>query len=192
MLRHCLKFGLKHLRAETWDEFKSKNETLPVIFPRSTSLSSLIAHQPDHVFFDDQRTPEVENASAIIIRAFKLMCEEAKTFEADKPLTWRNYNPVSIPHLTRIPAFGKYNISTDGAGDALNATRNSVGPSWRMVVEQGEKVKAFAVYPGGQSGNPGSPYYTTGLDKWTKGEYFQLEFVNGPNQLKEKVAEIKF
>ncbi len=45
-----------------------------------------------------------------------------------------------------------------------------------MVVELTQPVKAFGVYPGGQSGNPGSPHYDTGLDHWAKGEYFALSF----------------
>jgi penicillin amidase len=37
-------------------------------------------------------------------------------------------------------------------------------------------VKAWGVYPGGQSGNPGSPYYDNFVDEWANGKYFQLQF----------------
>jgi penicillin amidase len=37
-------------------------------------------------------------------------------------------------------------------------------------------IKAYGVYPGGQSGNPASKYYIHGLEKWTNGEYFELNF----------------
>jgi penicillin amidase len=48
------------------------------------------------------------------------------------------------------------------------------GPSWRMVVELGDTVKAYGVYPGGPSGNPGNAAYNTSIEKWAKGEYFEL------------------
>jgi penicillin amidase len=38
-------------------------------------------------------------------------------------------------------------------------------------------VKAWGVFPGGQSGNPGSPFYATGLDKWVAGKYNELFFM---------------
>ena len=40
-------------------------------------------------------------------------------------------------------------------------------------------------FPGGQSGNPGSPYYKTGVDNWTKGKYFKLNFAKNKEELDE-------
>ncbi|MBW7891399.1 MAG: penicillin acylase family protein, partial [Chitinophagaceae bacterium] len=51
------------------------------------------------------------------------------------------------------------------------------GPSWRMVVELNKETDAYVVYPGGQSGNPGSPYYDSFLDKWAAGEYYKAWFM---------------
>ncbi len=51
------------------------------------------------------------------------------------------------------------------------------GPSWRMVVEMNkDKIVAHVVYPGGQSGNPGSKYYATFLDYWVSGKYYKVNF----------------
>ena len=36
----------------------------------------------------------------------------------------------------------------------------------------------MAVYPGGQSGNPGSKYYDTFVDTWAAGKYYPLLFVD--------------
>ena len=47
-----------------------------------------------------------------------------------------------------------------------------------MVVQMGDAIEAYGVYPGGQSGNVGSKYYATFLDKWVKGEYYKLSFYN--------------
>ena len=37
-------------------------------------------------------------------------------------------------------------------------------------------IKAWGVYPGGQSGNPGSRFYNNLLDPWAEGKYFRLKF----------------
>ena len=50
------------------------------------------------------------------------------------------------------------------------------GPSWRMIVDLGDEVKAIGVYPGGQSGNPGSKYYDNMVDTWANGQYNDLNF----------------
>ena len=42
------------------------------------------------------------------------------------------------------------------------------GPSWRMVVDWGTKTFE-GVYPGGQSGNPASSWYTNRVDTWWAG-----------------------
>jgi penicillin amidase len=65
-------------------------------------------------------------------------------------------------------------IAADGCPDAINATGYSFGPSWRMVISLEEKVKGYAVYPGGQSGNPASKYYKNMIDAWVKGQYYTL------------------
>ncbi|HRP18739.1 MAG TPA: penicillin acylase family protein, partial [Ginsengibacter sp.] len=45
---------------------------------------------------------------------------------------------------------------------------------WRMVVQMSPETEAYGVYPGGQSGNPGSRYYDNFVSHWTKGEYYRL------------------
>jgi len=58
----------------------------------------------------------------------------------------------------------------------LNATSSRNGPSWRMIVTLGDKVTARVVYPGGQSGNPGSPHYDSMVDTWQAGKYYDALF----------------
>jgi penicillin amidase len=45
-----------------------------------------------------------------------------------------------------------------------------------MIVDLGDEVKAIGVYPGGQSGNPGSKYYDNMVDTWVNGQYNDLNF----------------
>ena len=47
----------------------------------------------------------------------------------------------------------------------------------RMIVEITSPPTALGIYPGGQSGNPGSKYYDNFIDDWAKGEYHSLNFL---------------
>ena len=59
----------------------------------------------------------------------------------------------------------------------VNATSLRHGPSWRMVVELGGPIRAWGIYPGGQSGNPGSQFYDNMVNDWVAGKYHELLFL---------------
>jgi len=101
-------------------------------------------------------------------------------------LTWANYKHTSVEHLLfTLKPFGRFNIQTGGGKHILNATADRWGPSWRMVVSLEKETKAYGVYPGGQSGNPGSKFYDNFLDKWAAGEYYELWYMKS-NQEQSK------
>ena len=41
-----------------------------------------------------------------------------------------------------------------------------------------EGVRGYGVYPGGQSGNPGSKTYDQFVETWRTGELYDLQFLN--------------
>jgi penicillin amidase len=43
-----------------------------------------------------------------------------------------------------------------------------------MVVSLTTKTEAYGVYPGGQSGNPGSKFYDNFVNDWAAGKYYSL------------------
>jgi penicillin amidase len=43
-----------------------------------------------------------------------------------------------------------------------------------MVVHLTTPVEAYGIYPGGQNGNPGSPFYDNMAMDWAKGQYYRL------------------
>jgi penicillin amidase len=45
-----------------------------------------------------------------------------------------------------------------------------------MVVELGPVVRAWGLFPGGQSGNPASRWYDDRLGRWSDGELDTLRF----------------
>ena len=64
-----------------------------------------------------------------------------------------------------------------GNGNIINAVTHSHGPSWRMIVHLTTPTEAYGVYPGGQSGNPGSRFYDDYIDSWVEGKYNKLWFM---------------
>lgn len=161
----------------TFDEVLVWKDSLPVLMPENWRLFELLERTPSDAIFDNKKTPDKETAKQVVTAAFKTMIEELGPKLADPTFTWANHKKTSIQHLARIPAFSKNDLDIGGYKQALNAISEYNGPSWRMVVELGDEVKAWGVFPGGQSGNPSSPFYTTDLDKWTKGEYNELFFM---------------
>ena len=89
---------------------------------------------------------------------------------------WQNYRGTDIHHLAKIPGFGNLNLPTGGDWNIPNATAKTHGPSWRYVVELGDRPKGYGIYPGGQSGYPGSIYYDQFIESWVKGELYELNF----------------
>lgn len=83
---------------------------------------------------------------------------------------------------------GAPNVFTGGGSESINAIHGSHGPSWRMVVELGPEVKARGVYPGGISGNPGSPNYDAFLETWRTGQLYELDFMrNEPEEFNYRI-----
>ncbi|MEM9917866.1 MAG: penicillin acylase family protein, partial [Bacteroidota bacterium] len=162
----------------TWDEiYALQKEKGAIAFPESYRTIAIMEEDPESVFFDIQATDKKENISDIVRQSFGEMAEEiaGRTAEGQSNL-WGDYRPAPIGNLARIPAFGVLDKRISGDKSALNANSNGAGPSWRMIVELGEEPRAFGVYPGGQSGNPGSPYYDSMLDYWAEGKYYELKF----------------
>ena len=87
-----------------------------------------------------------------------------------------------IGHLLRLEPFNIH-VNHGGNQNIVNAHSRTHGPSWRMVVSlEKSGVKAWGVYPGGQSGNPGSYYYSNLLDTWVADKHFQLSFLHAADE----------
>ena len=99
---------------------------------------------------------------------------DLKKAEADGKLEWAKYKGTTVSHLAKIPAFSRANLPIGGGSNIINATRDTHGPSWRMVISLTQNTEAFGIYPGGQSGNPGSRFYDNFISDWAAGKYYTL------------------
>ncbi|MEM1322839.1 MAG: penicillin acylase family protein [Bacteroidota bacterium] len=163
----------------TWDEMKS--DTLDILSPETWRTIALLGEDPENKYFDDLATPKQETAQDIVTRSFQEMSEDVEEWKKKgKELIWKNFQSPQITHLLRLPAFGSGQLDVGGSRQSLNAISERNGPSWRMVVEMGSPIKAYGIYPGGQSGNPGSPYYDNMIKDWSEGKPYPLLFLQSP------------
>jgi penicillin amidase len=167
---------------KTWDEMDAlRQQEKDILFPDGWRLIQMLESDTSNAFFDHPNTPARENARDIVNEAFLAMQGYFRS-NPDKRASWGQYRPVQIKHLGQIEAFSRMNLAIGGHKSAPNAQNYGFGPSWRMVVELGDKPRAYGVYPGGQSGNPGSPYYDNMVDYWAKGQYYELLFLQSPEE----------
>jgi len=171
---------IRSFYANTWDEFDGIKDSIDILMPETWKTISMLVNLPDHEYFDIQSTPTREIAKDVAVISFQKACNKIKEWKKEHPqtpLTWGNYKTDRVNHLARLPAFSSDELPVGGDRHVLNAIRWGAGPSWRMIVELGEEVKAFGVYPGGQSGNPGSPFYDNMIESWAKGAYYELNLM---------------
>ncbi len=157
--------------AQTFDELMGIQDTLEVLMPEDWRFIQLLAQQPGHPLFDHQSTPAREDASDIVLRGLEEALEQP-------PVSWAEQQSTDIGHLARIPAFSRLGLNVGGYADAPNAIKPGHGPSWRMVVELGAAPNAWGIFPGGPSGNPGSPFYDAMVTPWAEGQYNRLHLLS--------------
>jgi penicillin amidase len=60
------------------------------------------------------------------------------------------------------------------------------GASWRLVADMGPDVRAWGIYPGGQSANPVSAHYRDRIETWRRGELDSLRIPASPAHLSDR------
>ena len=174
------------LRKKIWDEF----DTIKFDYRRPSNYNTfyLMKNFPELKYYDIVSTEKTENLSDIINLSFELMKDSIDNWKKSNSndIAWKNYKNTTIRHLLRINDFSVSNINIGGNGNILNAASKYHGPSWRMIVELDPKgTKAWGIYPGGQSGNPGNINYSLMIKDWAVGKYHKLLF----NNISEKIED---
>ncbi|MEZ4903307.1 MAG: penicillin acylase family protein [Spirosomataceae bacterium] len=191
---------VKELRLAIWeDEFPSKDETMPMSQPTRDRTWAMLQKQPTAKWFDDTRTTnKIETAEDIVRASFKATIDSLTVKHGPiNPETWGwgVAKSTDIKHLVPLfKSFSRMDVVNGGGANIVNATTEAGhGPSWRMVVQLDKTwPKAYGLYPGGQSGNPGSPLYDNMIDPWAKGELNELVFLKSKDEKHPKiVSEMK-
>ncbi len=175
-------FWFDELRASIWeDEFDVE---YPLDWPDWATTISILRDSAEFRFYQKQGNNQHHDRARLINESFDhLVVQLSKDFPDQLDWNWGERKTTTVRHLTRVlTPFNRGALITDGIGHVLNATQQTYGPSWRMIVELGEEPRAIGVYPGGQIGNPGHPRYSAFIDTWAAGEYFPLWRMTSPGE----------
>lgn len=166
-----------------WEGYFSAFDASPR-WPFYDVTLDLIVNRPESAFFDDRRTPERETLAGLVQRSFQAAHDSLTRRLGPPGKKWElgAFRGTDIHHLARLPALGATGLKTGGGRGILNATSRTFGPSWRMVVSLEKEVRAWGVYPGGPSGNPGSPFYDSMVEDWRLGVMHPVKFYRNSDE----------
>ena len=149
-------------------------------YPARDRTNTLILQEDSSRWIDDRRTTATQETLPLLARQSLRWAVDSLTrrFGTQGPKwRWASQKGTDVLHLLKLPGFGQMDVDCGGGAGIVNATTERTGPSWRMVVALGPQLKAYGVYPGGQSGNPGSPFYNNLLETWRVGKLDELVFL---------------
>jgi penicillin amidase len=159
--------------------------------PRIDVTAYLMLNEKDGRYFDVSGTPTHNELKEIIVRAFHSANNELFTDlgSLGDNWQWASAQKFSIEHLGGIPGLGRRNLSKAGNEYTIDVkhTTSLLGRSWRMVVDLGREIRGWGIYPGGQSGNPGSRFYDGQIDDWASGRVYELVFLNSYDEDSERL-----
>jgi penicillin amidase len=182
---------LDSLEKEVWqDEVTQINPA--AYWPEEQTLMELLKKDSAIKFIDNINTAQKETLFDIVTAALKKASGFLKQKESEGGIEWYKINKPGIYHVSdasksKLLPFARTNLHVGGYGNIINAVKGSHGPSWRMIVHLTSPVEAYGVYPGGQSGNPGSKFYDNYIDNWVNGKYFQLWYMRNGDKNDAKV-----
>lgn len=165
----------------TWDSLETtvwKDEFLKtgleLLWPSESALLDNIEKYPGFKFFDNVNTANIETLPDNVTEAFKKAAAVIRKADEGGNLAWAKYKDSRVEHLARIDAFSRLHLPVGGGTNCINATKEQHGPSWRMIVSLTPETEAWGIYPGGESGNPGSKFYDDFVTDWALGKYYKL------------------
>ena len=125
--------------------------------------------------------------NALFEDAAKEVRDDLATHGPLQQRTWGERNTARICHplAMALPAFAKRLLCMpfdplDGDSNMPRVTAPDFGASERMVVSPGHEADGYIHMPGGQSGNPLSPFWGAGHEDWVHGR--PTPFLPGPTQ----------
>jgi penicillin G amidase len=152
-----------------------QKDSLTLPYPIEQTLLEWVNKNSAFKYVDNITTPQKETINDIVTQALQKASVQLKKEEAAGTLEWAKHKDPTIYHLLRnavVPFARK--IPVGGWSNVINAVTDTHGPSWRMIVQLSTPTEAYGVYPGGQSGNPGSKFYDNFVDAWVQGKYYPL------------------
>jgi len=178
----------KNLGIQIWQDDFGDPKT-PMRYPSRDRNVQLLLNEPNALWWDNVKTAKKETRTDLVNASFKFAIDslQRKFGPIDNDWAWANLKKTHVPHLAKVAGFGSKFLYNGGSKTSVNATSESNGPSWRMIVAIGKEVKAYGVFPGGESGNPGSHYYDDMIDTWSEGKLNELVYLKGKDEKSKRI-----
>jgi penicillin amidase len=177
----------RELPRRLWDELIPPGEKSPI--PRGSQPTLRALLDSTGPWWDDRRTAERRETRNEILAASLAAALDSAVAQYGEPdaggWKWSTVWPTDIWHLLRIPGLSEPGVAVQGGPETIAPAgrHGTAGASWRMVVEMGPEVRAMGTYPGGQSGNPASPWYANRIPQWARGELDTLLLPHNASEL---------
>lgn len=178
----------KSLAKEIWEDDLG-DPKLPMRYPSRDRNVQLLLNEPNSRWYDNVHTAQKETRADAVNAAFKFTMDslQRKYGPIDEDWHWGNVKHTNVPHLAKVAGFGSRFLKNGGSKSSVNAMSEANGPSWRMVVALGTEVRAYGVFPGGESGNPGSPFYDNMVNTWSEGKLNELLYLKSKSEQSKSI-----
>jgi penicillin amidase len=143
--------------------------------PHEKTLIEALLRDSSFSYIDDINTKNRETLTDAVTASFKSAVAVVRQLSLKHYESWGAYKNTTLYHLLgqELLPFARGGLQIGGGAHVVNATQHNHGPSWKMVVELTSPKQAWVIYPGGQSGNPGSKYYDNFVNDYAQGRYYK-------------------
>ncbi len=147
----------------------------PRVDTPADQMLAILLRDPSNPWWDVRGTRQVvERRDDILADAMREGYRRARERHGDPAAggwRWDRVHHANIYHLLRLEPLSRLNVPVQGGPSTLSPSSGEgrFGASWRMVVELGPSVRAWTIYPGGQSGSPASSRYADRVARWSEG-----------------------
>lgn len=185
--------AMRQLTRMTWDELSldpPNGGEVPerlLATPEEHVLYAL-TRDPTNIWWDRKGTAQRETRDDVLaaaLRAALVRVEAERGPVSAGRWRWSRVRFANIWSPLHIEALSALNLSVQGGRESLNPSsgNGTHGPSWRLVADLGPTIRAWGIYPGGQSANPVSPHYRDRIESWRRGELDSLRIPSAPDSL---------
>lgn len=169
------------------------NRSIIGVKPERNTIVQNLLRNKNFKCVDNIDTKKTETFKDQLLLSINSISPVLTDLKKEDKLKWGRYKGTCVPHLIDVrqnmESLSRFDLNVGGGEGIVNATKKSHGPSWKMIVSLTDKIEAYGVYPGGQSGHPGNPYYDTGVTTWAAGEYFKLWFMTDEETTSDRIVE---
>lgn len=165
---------------ELWQDFRL--DSLPLNKPGPYHTIQMLQDQPELLFTLNPVNDPEQQLTQLIQTTYQQAIDSVSQWSEVKQqdYNWGRFKSTGIMHILGLEAFSHPDVAVGGYDHIINANDERHGASFRIIMEMSHPVKAWTIFPGGQSGNPGSKFYDNYIDRWRNGKYLEVSIMD-PN-----------